>query len=489
MDTFERLVDECVEALVEGRWSLDECLRRYPAQAEALRPSLETAWALLVAGAAPPRPEWAGLARERFLVASGQRLQEALDIEPRPSFFAAARVRFLLAAQRMRQEQPAGTAPRVPGLRLPSRAFAGAAAALAIFIGFSGYTVATADAALPGDWRYPVKLQTERVRLALAFTEGQERSVRLDIAEERIREIEQLANKGKTISPGVINRLVDQTQPLVDDAVSGDWDADDASRLQVVSVRGTAALNAAETHVDPDAQDELQVAKAISAAGAGTAREIIIADPARLPGVVTALVVVSTPTPVPPTPGPTEPGDNSSATQPTDAPSVTPAPAEALATPDPSELPTNTVTFSDTPLVELGPIKLHVLRAGRLRLLAPGPGTGWYPEIPSTGIPPLIRVQTQSGQSFVVISTLTGDMYWYISPAGNGRFDEVQLRVTAPNGTVRVGDPALLREMYGDAADIPILMMQSITMLPVPPPAPTTTATPAPAPPSSAATP
>ncbi len=478
MEQIERLLDECVEALMNERWSIDDCLRRYPEHAAALRPRLLVAQALLVPRVEAPRPEWAARARERFLIASGQRLQEALDAEPRPSFFTAARVRFLLAAQRVRKERVEQTPRRLLGLGTPVRAFAGLAAALSIFVGFSAYTVATADAALPGEWRYPVKLQTERVRLALAFTDAQERDVKLDIAEERIHEIERMASKGKIIGPGVINRLVDQTRPLVDEAADGGWDAHDAGRLQEVSEKGTAVLNAAQRHVDPAAQGQLQVARAISAAGASTAHEVIIADPEKLPSVVTALVVVSTPTPIPATAEPTElPGDTPTA-QPTGAPSVTPGPSQTPSTGEAVELPTDHVVFGATPLVELGAIKLHSLQAGRLKLLAPGPGTGWYPDLPSTGIPTLIRLQTQDGQSFVVLSTMTGDMYWYISPAGNSRFDEVQLRITAPDGTIRVGDPSALRALYGDAADIPILMMQSVSMLPEPTPEPAVTSVP-----------
>jgi len=471
MEKFENQLHECLEALVEGRWDLDECLLRYPEHADTLRPRLQTALVLLSAGAREPRAEWASQARERFLVVSGQRLREALEVAPQPSFFAAARVRFLLAAQRLRHERPTRQPRRILTFGSPMRALGGLAAALTIFVGFSTYTVATADAALPGDWRYPVKLQTERVRLALALTDDQKRDVKLDIAEERIHEIERMASRGKIIGPGVLNRLVDQTQPLVDDAANGDWDAKDASRLQQVSVKGTQVLQSVEAQVDPAAQDQLQIARVVSAAGASTAHALVIADKDRPPVVLTAAVVASTPTPVPPTPVPTEDTGATPTSQPTEDLTVTPGASNTPATRDDVlELPTDEVIFGATPMVELGEIKLHTLRAGRLKLLAPGPGTGWYPEIPSTGVPTLIRLQTQDGQSFVVMSTLTGDMYWYVSTAGNGTFDEVQMRITAPDGTVRIADVNALRSRYGADADIPILIMQSIALLPLPPP-------------------
>src|SRR6476659_3579354 len=111
MTEFESRLTECLEALTEGRWSVDECLRRNPEHAVALRPMLQAALLAMDAGDVQPRPEFARAARERFLVASGQRLQEAMDVEPSPAFFAAARMRFLMAAQRMklgqRDAQPA----------------------------------------------------------------------------------------------------------------------------------------------------------------------------------------------------------------------------------------------------------------------------------------------------------------------------------------------------------------------------------------------
>ena len=68
MSDFERALDTCADALREGRWTLDECLRQYPQHAAALRPQLLAILALQnTAGAAEPRAEFAADARERFL--------------------------------------------------------------------------------------------------------------------------------------------------------------------------------------------------------------------------------------------------------------------------------------------------------------------------------------------------------------------------------------------------------------------------------------
>jgi hypothetical protein len=194
MSEFETRLHECLEALSQGRWDLDDCLRHNPEHAAELRPLLLAASMTARAYDVQPRAEFAAKARERFLIASGQRLQEAMDIEPSPTLFAAARVRFLMTAQRMKLgERATQRAPRrVPMFGSPFRALAGGMAAVVVLLGASTYTVSSASAALPGDWQYPIKLQTERVRVSLALTDDAKRNVRLDIAEERVSEIEEV---------------------------------------------------------------------------------------------------------------------------------------------------------------------------------------------------------------------------------------------------------------------------------------------------------
>lgn len=474
MNEFETRLHECLEALREGRWDLDECLRRYPEHAAELRAHLVAAANVAHAYDAAPRKEWAVAARERFLIASGQRLQEAMDIEPEPSFFAAARVRFLMAAQRLRMEGASTRrARRLPVFGSPMRAFGAVAASLVLFLGFSTYTVASASAALPGDWRYPIKLQTERVRLALAFSEGQERDVKLDIAEERIEEIEKLAQKGKIIPPGALDRLVKQTEPLVEDASAGRLDLDEAARLQQVSLRSSQVLSAVATQVDPAAQPQLDAAKNISEEALNVTSALIVAE--RPPIVLTPQIAVSTPTPEPTIALTDTPEDPT--VQPTT--SSSPAPTETPAATD-TRVPTDSVVLSDDPIIDFPGVTLYTTQAGRLILNAPGAGSGWYIEnAPSSGVPTLLTFKTQDQQSFVVVSTLTGDMYWYISPAKNGRYDEVQLRITR-DGQVFVADEETLVKLYGeDAALVPVLMMQSVELLPeAPRDAPTPTETP-----------
>ncbi len=466
MTEFESRLHECLEALSEGRWDLDECLRRNPEHAAALRPMLLAATMAARAYDVQPREEFTTAARERFLVATGQRLQEAMNAQPSPAFFAAARMRFLMAAQRMKigEASPARQPRRVPVFGSPFRALATGMAAVVIFFGASAYTVASASAALPGDWQYPIKLQTERVRVALAFSDDAKRSVKLDIAEERVSEIEQLTHRGKIIGPGVLDRLVEQTQPLVDDAKAGGWDPSDAARLEQVSEKQQAVLAQAAPQITADAQDQLTAAVDVSKSAQQVSIRIIYDDPQRPPAVLKPSV------PLTATPAPTETTLPTPSPFPTEASPSTPESGATAVTPSetPASVPARatSIVISATPAETRNSVKLFAVTAGQLTFLAPGSRDGWsIVDAPATGVPVLIKFANSDGTSLITLNTGNGDMWWYISQ--NGRFDEVQMR--AKRGSeVFVADRDVLRTAYGDASDIPWYVMQSIALAPAP---------------------
>ena len=462
MTEFESQLQDCLEALTEGRWDVDECLRHYPEHAAELRPQLEAAAMLTRAYDVQPRTEFATAARERFLIATGQRLQEALDTEPEPAFFAGARLRFLMAAQRAKLGERVRQPRHVPIFGSPIRALASGMAAIVLFLSFSTYTVASASSSLPGDWQYPVKLETERVRVALAFSDGAKRGVKLDNAQERVHEIKELTKHGKIIGPGVLDRLVEQTQPLVDDAQNGDWGSNDVARLQQIAETQKQALHEAEPQVAPDAQNELALAVDVSKNGVDVSTRLLFADPVRQPVVLTPHVQLtptrslSTPTilaPKTPTPGA----------------SSTPAEGETPAvTPDtPVATPTAAgIVISTTPFGSRNNVRLYQVSAGRLTVLAPGAEDGWFlVNTSGAAVPQLLRFANKldapsaTDSSMIVLNTLNGDMYWEVNRGG--RIDEVQMRITKSNG-VFVADRDLLRSAYGDAADIPFYILESI---------------------------
>jgi hypothetical protein len=440
-----------------------------------LRPHLELAAKLMDTYAAEqPTTEFSAQARERFLVASGQRLAEAYDVDPTPSFFAAARVRFLMAAHKAFSGKEAAPAPRrLPLFGSAYRVLAGAGLALALMLGLSSYTVAEASDALPGDRLYGVKLQTERVRLALAFSEGAERDVRLDIAAERVEEIEQLTAKGRIIGPGVIERLQDETEPLAENLDS--LDKGDKQRVRDIATKSKAALEDAEANVSPDAAPVLAEVHEFVEETAFKATLAIINDNGgdEPPPVLTPDVVLGTAEPT-------------NTPEPTATPNASATPGGATATPQASATPAREgVVVGPTPVgVDIGVTWVRIA-VDRFTTLIPSPQDGWSiagvnPQLGTSTSPNLVSISNANGTQIITLNPRNGDMYWFV--AVNGVFDEVRLREQR-DGQTYVIDRELLTRLYGQLADVPLYILDHIEIAPPPPPPPTAT------PPAPTATP
>lgn len=469
MTEFDTRLGECLQALSEGRWDLEECLRRYPEDAAELRPLLLAATAYATAHHAEPRAEFAERARERFLIATGQRISETYDIEPSPSFFAATRVKFLMAAQKLRASQPASAQDRAPGRGwLPSlstplfRGFAAAGVTAVIALGFSAYTVSSSSAALPGDWDYGVKLQTERVRLALAFSDDAKQDVRIDIAGERANELERLASKGRIIGPGVLDRMASQTAPLVEAVDKGELDAGDLKKFASVVEKQKSVLAMAEGQVAPNAQAQLEQAKDVSATGVEKVVVALRNSQPDVPFVITPVVLLtetpraeSTATPTP-TATSTESPDASPTSEPDPATTPEPAPTGVVITPVDDD-----VSFG---------VAWTRITVGRLSVLIPSDASGWQLSGDLTSAKPsIIRLTNADGTSIITINARNGDIYWFT--VKNGVFDEVQLRGQR-DGQTFVADQDIVRLLYGSASDIPLYILRNLDIAPEPEPTP-----------------
>ncbi len=460
MNEFEARLSECLDALTDGRWDIDECLRRYPEYAAELRPQLLAAMLLSESFVVEPREEFASAARERFLVASGQRLQEAYDIEPSPTFFASARVKFLAAAQRMKlgERQPQRQQRWMPVFGTPFRALASAGAAVVIMLAGSTYTVAEASDSIPGDSLYGVKLQTERVRLALAFSEDAKQTIRIDLVAERSHEIEQMTAKGRIIGPGVLDRLSDQTAPLVAAAENHELDDGDLERLRAVTEKQQEVLAEAAPQVAPEAQPQL--AAAIAQAEQGSVIVAVARVNKPQPAVITPDVPLSSIVTQTPTSEPAEASATTEGGGPAASPTVSPTPAR-----------TNLVVDPEPVDIENG-VSWVRLAVDRFTTLIPLEADGW--RIAGLDVndgpvaaPHLIRLANAENTSLITINPRNGDMYWFI--AINGVFDEIIMRQTR-GGEVFVADRAVLQRLYGNAVDVPLFVLDNIVITPEPTP-------------------
>lgn len=326
MPCFEDVLDDCLEGLLSGRLTLEECLRRYPRWAGRLAPLLRTAMAL-----------------EDALGS------EVSDAAKDPALRAQARRNFLNSAAARRLVAPPGAWRRWTAASLRFRVFIAqpvmsiALAFLVGFVGFSSYAVVTSREALPGDWRYPLKRTSERVRLAFAFDDDARRGLRISFAEERLEEVERLASSQRRISEPVLRDLVRTTDALGEDLTS--VRQQDIERISVLAQKQQEVLPAMEPLVEPAATDDFQAALQVS----GEVHE----------GALHALALAAA---GPSAEGPPEPTPSGATTPEASATAefgATPQPSETpgasvlapSATPEPLAAPPGTAVTSPTPVL------------------------------------------------------------------------------------------------------------------------------------------
>ena len=160
---FYSILDECLEQVLPGHKTVEQCLAEHPDEAAELEPLLRTALAAKEATTIKPSAEFRERARYRFQAAIRE-----MEPQPKPGFF--------------------GWQPR----------WATALVVVLVLLLASGGTVAAASDSMPDETLYPVKLATETVRLRLAFSPMGKAELYVKLADERVAEIIEMANKGKS---------------------------------------------------------------------------------------------------------------------------------------------------------------------------------------------------------------------------------------------------------------------------------------------------
>ncbi|MBI4219630.1 MAG: DUF4382 domain-containing protein [Chloroflexi bacterium] len=247
---FDEALDTCMNLIMRGV-AVEECLARYPDEADELRPHL-LAFA-----------SFADLA--------------SLQVSPAAKARGRERLRAELASLEQRDEQRAATPPWPGWFRGWRPAFpvqrwtVAAAAVLLLILGGTG-TVAASRGTIPGDTFYPVKIVTERARLAFVIAEQDKASLHVSFAERRAREISALLERGENDQAvATAERLASHLESagrLSSDA-SPDVKSELQARLEDGSSRALAALQ-----VSLSASDGPKLETTFNTAGNAYARAI-----------------------------------------------------------------------------------------------------------------------------------------------------------------------------------------------------------------------
>jgi hypothetical protein len=159
---FDSMFDECLESLLAGKQTVEQCLQKYPEQANELEPLLRTAMSV----------------------------RQAVDIKPSPETKARGRYQLQLKMAEMNKPKRAW----FPGWQ-PRWAMAVMAVLLVFVMG--GGAVVAANGSMPGSPLYPVKIATENVRVKLAGSDVEKVELLTTLADRRVTELSYLMESGK----------------------------------------------------------------------------------------------------------------------------------------------------------------------------------------------------------------------------------------------------------------------------------------------------
>lgn len=160
---FENILEDCLERLLAGGETVEDCLNAYPQHASALKSLLQTALLTKNATEIEPRPEFKASARYQFRIA----LQEAASKKNRS--FSAWRFRWATALT-----------------------------SILVMLMAGGGLVFAAGTSMPDNPLYSVKLAVEQMQLNLTFSDLGKANLHAEFADIRISEIISMAQKGDT---------------------------------------------------------------------------------------------------------------------------------------------------------------------------------------------------------------------------------------------------------------------------------------------------
>jgi len=223
---FESILDECLQQLHSGQADLETCLARYPEQAAALRPLLQTASLLRAAPVPRPSPAARAAGRQQLLLAVARRRQ--------------AQAQAPLASLRSWVQSLAAGLSWLLNPPKPARALVWAVAILLLLVVSGAGVVGVAARSSLDSPLYPVRLVSEQVQLFLTLDAEAKVRLQVNLAQQHLAEIEALRQQGR-LDSGVAGRaeaLLDNyeraLQAIATTRISADLQEDLQTTLEAV---------------------------------------------------------------------------------------------------------------------------------------------------------------------------------------------------------------------------------------------------------------
>jgi hypothetical protein len=206
---FENKLNDCLEKLLSGTETVEQCLQRYPDDAQELEPLLRTAMSV----------------------------HKTVDITPSPEL--KARIRYNLQLKMAEVGKPR----RASWFSMQPRWATAMTAVMLVFV-LGGGAVLAADSSMPGSPLYPLKILTENISLKLAGSDIEKAELSLTFADRRVEEINYLIENDKLTEKNM--------EATADRYIAYVNQVNSLSSEQAVSLKSTGAADATREAAAPE---------------------------------------------------------------------------------------------------------------------------------------------------------------------------------------------------------------------------------------------
>lgn len=226
MKSIETILDECIDQIRAGK-SVEDVLVKHPDSADELR----------------------------SLLGISQNLEALPD--PSPSVAGV----MLAMSQKIIQE------PVAPQKRRPAKITIFArpvllrlAASIAVISLLSWGTAVAASDSVPGNFMYPVKRFSEKVRLFFTVNDKNEAELRITFSERRLSEALKTYQQGGGIDDGLLRQMLEEAKLALDQTLALSPEERDylLSRVGYLTAHQNNVIEAVKRTADPKEQDDLE---------------------------------------------------------------------------------------------------------------------------------------------------------------------------------------------------------------------------------------